>query len=145
MAEIPATPGLIGHYPLLKVDVVIGKGRRSQRVTAMVDSGADRTVVPRLVAEALGVDYNSLKKPVGPDGEVLKGQGADGEFEIRVCRGKVRWRMTKICDEFWVADCGMVLLGRDDFFALFDVMFNWSAANPYMVIEPAGTLSASSK
>ena len=61
--------------------------------------------------------------------------------------GKVRWRTTVICNGFWVANCGMVLLGRDDFFKLFffklfDVMFEWSAAKPYVDIEPAGTMRA---
>ena len=57
-------------------------------------------------------------------------------------REKVRWRTTVICNEFWVANCAVVLLGRDDFFKLFDVMFDWSAPTPYVDIESAGTMRA---
>lgn len=101
--------------------------------------------MPRSIAEALGVNYDKLNEPVDSDGNVIKGQGADGSFEIRVCRGKVRWRTTVICNEFWVANSGYVLLGRDDFFKRFDVMFDWSTDSPYVDIEPAGTMRARSQ
>ena len=133
----------VGHSPLLEVGVVTGKGKQpAQEVTATLDSGADQTVVPRSLVEALGVDYDKLKEPVDAAGGAITGKGADGDFELRVCRGKVRWRTTVICNEFWVANCPVVLLGRDDFFKLFDVMFDWSAPTPYVDIEPAGTMRA---
>jgi hypothetical protein len=141
VVRVPGTAALVGHSPLVKVDVVVGNGRRLQ-ATAVLDSGADRTVVPLQIVEALGVEYDMLKMPIYGNGEPIRGQGADGDFEIRTCRGKVRWRTTTICTEFWVANCGFVLLGRDDFFKKFDVVFDWSAPDPYVDIEPAGTMRA---
>lgn len=142
MTRVAGTAALVGYQPVLTVDVVVGKGKRVQSITAVLDSGADRTVVPRGIVEALGVNYDGLKTPLDSDGEPIQGQGADGAFEIRICRGKVRWRTTTVCTEFWVANCGYVLLGRDDFFKKFDVMFDWSAPDPYVDIEPAGTMRA---
>ena len=143
MPRILGTSVSVGHSPLLKVGVVTGKGNQpAQEVTAILDSGADRTVVPRSLVEALGVDYDNLKRPVDAAGDAIAGMGAGGDFELRVCRGKVRWHTTVICNEFWVANCLVVLLGRDDFFKLFDVMFDWSAPTPYVDIELAGTMCA---
>jgi hypothetical protein len=125
------------YYPFLEVDVVLR--RQSQRITAIVDSGADRTVVPRIVVEALGVDFASLEQPQHPDGTPISGFGASGDFELKVCLGKVRWKTSTVCKEFWVADMGtkaIVLLGRDDFFRKYDVSFNWAVDPPYMDIEP---------
>ena len=63
---------------------------------------------------------------------------AQQKAETLRCQGHT----TVICNEFWVANCAMVLLGRDDFFKLFDVMFDWSAPTPYVDIESAGTMRA---
>ena len=143
MPRILGTSVSAGHSPLLKVSVATGKGKQlAQQVTATIDSGADRTVVPRSLVEALGVNYDNLQGPVDAAGDAITGMGADGNFELRECKGKVRWHTTVICNEFWVANCAVVLLGRDDFFKLFDVMFDWSAPTPYVDIESAGTMRA---
>jgi hypothetical protein len=126
------TPGPGGvHLPLLKIDIVLAK--KTRQLTAMVDSGADRTVVPRAIIEALGVNWDSLKVAQ------TDGVGASGVFEIRICRGKIRWRGKTICEEFWTTDMdkrGIVLLGREDFFTKYDVDFRWSVQPPYMDINP---------
>ena len=104
-----------------------------------MDSGADRTVVPRVLVEALGVSHDRLPILRDEKGDQIEGHGVGGGFEIRVCRGRVRWRARTVCKEFWVADTTWVLLGRADFFRLFDVCFAWSNSPPYMDIEPVGT------
>ena len=143
MTRIPATVGSGGaFYPFVGVDVRLPAGLAPRVFTALVDSGADRTVVPRFVIDALGVDHRTLPILADERGTPLKGEGADGRFEIRICRGSVRWQGVTICEEFWVTNAPVVLLGRADFFRRFDVFFDWSATLPYMDIEPAGSARA---
>jgi hypothetical protein len=138
MARLEATAGPHGRFlPETNVDVVVGKQKRLT-VNALVDSGADRTIVPKTVGEALGIDYDKLPLAKGPDGKPMTGQGAGGQFEIRECRGKVRWRNWNFADRFWVGpeeSVPWVLLGRDDFFTKFNVRFEWSHNPPVFEIE----------
>lgn len=122
--------------PLTKVDVVVRHQRLN--VTALVDSGADRCVVPRGIVEALKVDFEKLPLAMGTDGNPVRGLGAGGEFEMRQCRGKIRWRTSTVSDSFWVGPDSAVpwvLLGRDDFFAKYDVTFRWSTNPPIMEFD----------
>ena len=99
-------------------------------------------MVPKSIVETLGAPYHRLPVLRDAAGNQRMGEGADGAFEIKVCRGKVRWHGRTVCDEFWVANTSKVLLGRADFFTLYDVFFDWSADPPYMDIEAAGTSRA---
>ena len=75
-------------------------------MTAVLDSGADRSLFPVSFVEALGVDVDKLPE-------------------------------AKCADRFWVGPDGTPwpLIGRDDFFARFDVHFYWSEAPPVFEIE----------
>lgn len=136
MARIEGVRGPGGRYrPQVNIDLVIRKKKLT--LTALVDSGADRTIVPRGVVEALGVDYDKLPAVTDEDGAVVTGSGAGGQFELKECRGKVRWHVQTVCESFWVGPndaVPWVLLGRDDFFKKFDVRFQWSEEPPVMEI-----------
>ena len=106
-------------------------------MTAVLDSGADRSLFPVSFVEALGVDVDKLPEVKRKDGSPMPGGGVGGEFEMKECRGKLRWRQWKFADRFWVGPDGTPwpLIGRDDFFARFDVHFYWSEAPPVFEIE----------
>lgn len=100
---------------------------------ALVDSGADRTIVPAELMEALGVPWASLSA------SSVTGLGAGGKFETRSCQGEVFFREWKFCDELLVAPAGSLpapLLGRSDFFKHFLVKFTWHRDPPIMDIDP---------
>lgn len=101
---------------------------------ALIDSGADCTVIPGEILEATAHTFDSL--PPHPGTSV----GAGGKFETRICQGgTVKWRKWTICDEFQVAAPGTLpwaLLGRQDFFRLFVVRFQWHRNPPFTDIDP---------
>jgi len=127
--------------PIVRVDVVLRRRDQPLHATAVIDSGADRTIVPRVLVEAGGVAWDGLPGDTNPDGSPRLGRGVgSAPVEMRVCRGRVRWRTTTVCEVFLVADMGPnapVLLGRSDFFGRFDVTFRWSDTPPSFEIEPA--------
>lgn len=129
MADISAQNFGGVDYPLLRV-LIRAQGQPSLGHLAIVDSGATNTIFPAETLEANGVRYKDL--PVFGDSE-----SASGSFETRLCVGNVRWRRSSFCDRFLVAEPGTTLgswawglLGRDDFFNVFDVDFRWDRKVP---------------
>jgi hypothetical protein len=110
---------------------------------ALIDSGADRTILPgEVLAGHPTIAFDAL--PELKDG----GLGAGGAFKIRECKGILRWREWDICDRFQVAEPGkleMPLLGREDFFKLFFVRFRWDRTPPIVDIDPPGKPSKKKK
>jgi hypothetical protein len=100
---------------------------------AVVDSGADSTIVPHEFLKDCGVDYLAL-----PGSQ--PGIGAGGGFETRLLTARVKYRDWVVCDEIKVAAPGsklpLVLLGRADFFTRFYVRFRWDMAPPVVDIDP---------
>lgn len=122
------------YAPLLTV--LLEVDNLTQQMMAMVDSGADRTIIPAEVLDAHPTVSFSDLSPL-PTG----GVGAGGGFEIRECPGKITWRQWEICDGFQVAEPGklkMALLGREDFFKRFIVRFVWDKNPPVLEINPPG-------
>lgn len=92
MPRIPAT--LVGKGPdgaeIFRpiIVVAIEVGPMGVRVPALVDSGADNTLVPFSRVDALGIKWDDL--PEGYDGG-----GAGGGLKTRPCFGLVRWEAEK--------------------------------------------------
>jgi hypothetical protein len=123
-------PGL--YRPLVTVELRVNG--RVGRGLAVVDSGADRTMLPADLLVPAGVDFAKLPLASGTHA------GAGGNFEVRVGKGEIRFRQWLVCDEFLVAEpgkLGAVLLGRSDFFKLFTVRYSWHRNPPTMDIDPA--------
>ena len=105
------------------------------RVPALVDSGADNTLVPEEFVAPLGVDFRRLA--AGPGGV-----GPGGGLETRLCPGVMRWEKEKIVlmTSFMVAEPGKgpetVLLGRADFFRLYVPRFHWHKNPPVFDLDP---------
>jgi Aspartyl protease len=99
---------------------------------ALLDSGADATIVPAEALIGAGIDYASL--PVAG-----LNRGAGGNFEARIAPARVKFREWVICDQVLVAPAGALpapLLGRMDFFKLFVVKFSWHRIPPTVDIDP---------
>ncbi len=134
--SIPATKfvtpdGTVVYVPMILV--TFEYGGQEVRVRAIIDSGADDTIVPASVVAPIGIDFMSLPKL--PDAG-----GAGGSFEVRICKtGTIKWGSTHLMTGFKVAEPGKLdstLLGRADFFCLFVPSFHWHVTPPYFDLDP---------
>lgn len=119
--------------PIIFVEIKVGT--RSIRVPALVDSGADNTLVPAPFMAPLGVDFHRL--PAGHGGS-----GPGGNLDVRLCQGTMIWEQGKavLMTQFMVAEPGKgpdtVLLGRADFFKLYVPRFSWHKSPPSFDLDP---------
>jgi hypothetical protein len=119
------------YLPIIFVTIHFPGGTRSVPLPAIVDSGADRTVIPAALLVGSGIDFAALPSP-------SQSQGAGGGFETRPVDGKVRYRGWDVCEHFLVAEPGKLnyaLLGRHDFFERFSVNFSWHRSPPEFFID----------
>lgn len=101
-------------------------------MSAIVDSGADKCLVPGDYVEATGITFASLP-PLPP------GISAGGQFPKSLCQGRISYLGRVICQEFEVAPPGLfdvILLGREEFFTKFVVRFQWHRNPPFFDIDP---------
>jgi len=135
-AVIPATKVGTGpdgrdfYRPIVIVTIDV-RGHQIQGA-AMVDSGADNTLVPAETLASVGIDFDAL-----PEGAI--GAGVGGPLATRRCAGTVRYQEWEVCRSFSVAEPGkldIILLGRADFFTMFETRFRWHAVPPEFEIEP---------
>jgi hypothetical protein len=62
--------------------------------------------------------------------------GIGGDFEARIATGKMRWQGRLICDHFVVIEnLPLILLGRAEFFAKYEVTFLWSESPPCFDVD----------
>ena len=114
------------------VEVVVRTGRVRRRLKALVDSGADRSIIP---AELLGdlVTFEEL-----PSAGTAGGLGA---VELRSADSSLSFAGTIFATSLLVTAPGTHLryavLGRDDFFKRFEICFRWTHRPPTFSIEPA--------
>lgn len=136
MPQIEGVEVVPGQWaPLLRVDLEIS-GALMKDVLALLDSGADKTLIPGdyLEGHPDGVLFDSLTLSENP------GHGAGGDFDIRVCPGNVTWREEEICNPLEMAAPGNLpfpLLGRD-FFQKCVVRFNWNRNPPVVSVDLVG-------
>ncbi len=148
MPRIPAThvgtgpDGAEIYRPIIIVSIEIGA--RGVRVPALVDSGADNTLVPYEYIAALGVEFKDL--PAGHGGV-----GPGGALETRQCKGILRWDKEKVIlmEKFTVAEPGKgpdgILLGRADFFRLYVPRFHWHKDPPVFDLDPVASPNRQSR
>jgi hypothetical protein len=139
LPRIPATK--VGHSdgtdiysPLVVVRIETGNG--FVEGPALVDSGADNSVVPAELLVPLGIDFAKL-----PQGTTGTSTGAGGGVETKRCDGRIIYGHTVTSEPtFAVAEPGklnVVLLGRGDFFRLFVARFHWDKDPPVFDLDPA--------
>jgi hypothetical protein len=122
------------YVPVLWVDLTRDDGGLT--VPAIIDSGANATLVPAQFLAPFGVEWDGLA-----DGPTTVGVG--GQTETRLCPDiTLSWGRFVIRSGVMVADpcIGLpcVLLGLDDFFRKFEVTFRWAGDSPTIDIVPAG-------
>jgi hypothetical protein len=134
---IPATKTGVGpdgadiYRPVIFITIEIG----GQGIggPAIVDSGADNTLVPAEALLPFGIQFDKLAIGAG-------GQGAGGDLEARPCQGTIRWGRVELMRSFMVAEpgkgFGAVLLGRADFFKLYVPRFHWYLNPPTFDLDP---------
>ena len=121
--------------PLLRIGMVIDRPRPSPTppvlLTALVDSGADRTTFPLKIAWKLGIQRNELI--LHPEG----GRGVKSHFDVWTSSVPIRagisrrdvstgahsaWGPAFTLRPVFIDDSSL-LLGRADFFSVFTVTF----------------------
>jgi hypothetical protein len=112
--------------------VTLKFGDQQLPTNAVVDSGADSILVPAEVALQLGIEYTEIT-----DG--IKASGAGGPFQCRRKPGLTVSFMGCSFTDLLVVQPGalpVILLGRTDFFAAFDVRFEWYKTPPLFYLDP---------
>ena len=110
----------LGTIPDVKIPVALATKAGWQRVLFLLDTGADVTMLPKGIAEWLGIDLSSLPQDRSFGIEAGKG--------VRVWAGKIR---VKICRHELVIRCLFsdndacpYILGRADIFSHFTILFD---------------------
>jgi hypothetical protein len=109
------------------VDVVGLTGTYS--VLALVDSGADVTLLPRSVASSIGAAIDdTIRWPVGGfGGQVIDASPGDVDLEITWDGSSIRWKATVAFVNYPAGAEEVSILGRAGFFDFFLVLFDGPA------------------
>lgn len=128
------TDPVTGHEiwrPVVLVTIQMPNGLKGQG-PAIIDSGADSSVLPFEAVLGAGIAWDDLDK-----GGLSMGAG--GTFERRLLGASIYYRTWKVCDRVEVAEpgrLGTILLGRNDFFKAFVVRFAWHKSPPEVYVDP---------
>lgn len=132
-------------WPILRVDVSFPEATL-RGVPALVDSGADHTLVSPEVLEKTGVGYDDLSPPeLAPTRRPLAASsvGLSGEARTHWCpQGSIEWDGAVVCSGFLVPEEWAfghetaVVLGYEDFFSKVVLQFHWGDDPPvfYLVL-----------
>ncbi len=116
-------------YPI--ITLTLEYQGRFQQTLAIVDSGADQTMIPAEVIAGLGIDVSRLPKAPPNIGA--------GGADQRLCDLEVSWRGYVFANRVVVAEAGslpIALAGRGELFQKFTVRFAWHKVPPYMDLDP---------
>jgi hypothetical protein len=135
LPELKGTEVATGrYYPV--VPVRFDFGTRVVEIGCVLDSGADRTIIPgQLIDEHHpSLDYGDLR--LSPE----NAGGVTGALEIRDCPGSASYLGVTFCTSLLAAPPGVMnddfpLLGRGDFFTKFVVKFNWNRNPPSFRVD----------
>jgi hypothetical protein len=114
------------------VDIVVRIGGTTQTLRALVDSGADLTVIPTSVAEAMaGKPFEELG---GVDTEM---QGVCGKVPAKYIEATGTYMGRDFADHVLVGPAPRTLVGRVDFMTVFNARFYWNREPPEFQLDPA--------
>lgn len=129
-----ATNGL--RRPIIPLIVEAGAGARLM-VDALVDTGADRTLLPVELAAKLGIDLSAL--PAASLGSALGSSAMFTPFtlilELRRAPEVLRWKAEVGFLSHAMTFC---ILGTKGFFEYFRIDYRWQ--QNYLDLEPCGAL-----
>lgn len=108
------------HRPIAQVHFKHKSENIWRRITMIVDTGADYTLLPKFLANVLGIDMVKNCR-------VLTTEGVGGKSKVYLVKDKVRVKIgeftRKIPVGFLATDYIPPLLGRQEFFETFRVIF----------------------
>lgn len=117
-----------GSQPLPLAEVRLWFGRRSVRLIALVDSGADFSLIDLRYADELGLDRADavIEESLGAGGVLFQTyRWPTAEVEMQFEEERLPFRGSFVA--FPPGTVGQSLLGREDFFERFIIQF-WDAA-----------------
>ncbi len=132
-----ALRGAIVARPEIPVIVIGPSGNRS--LLALVDTGADLTMLPRSVAGLVGAPVDdTIRWPVGGfAGEVVEASPGDVELEISDGLSFHRWRATVAFVDYPAGAEESTILGHAGFLDFFRVLFDGPAGELEILSTPA--------
>ena len=118
--HVPRPDGTLRKGPFIPV-FVTNKFGRSMRVIALLDSGADNTVVPKDLAEVLGLKEHGAESETAGIGGKVKAKRSRMRFRIKGDRESYSLDVPVLIlqNEFDIP----LLLGRRGFFEHFHITF----------------------
>jgi len=125
------------------ITIRIGGPKAEARWDALVDTGADETLLPMSLADLLGVklDHQATSLAVGISGDQLTIVYGDVEFQIAAESQMVTWRTTVGFVEFGTSDDEVIILGHAGCLDFFTSVFNGELAE--LEMTPNSSLTAS--
>ena len=114
-------PPTIVYRPVIPID--IHSNGVSIRRSALIDTGADYTLLPTAVADYLGLPLDGRHSIVmsGIGDEAISASLAEVEFELGHGQQTRRWRTA-----VYVAQQNHLLLGNEGFLEFFIATFDWA-------------------
>lgn len=117
-----------------------GQNLEAEIVSAVVDSGADRTFLPRDVATRLGIGEDELvmtpRGGTGVEGRSFPTWSSTVPINACVVAATGIWGPRFRLEPVF-ADLGIALLGRADFFRAFTITFQEHPATPVYHLDAA--------
>ena len=119
--HVPRKDGTLRHAPFIPV-IVRNKFEQVMKVVGLVDSGADTTVVPRDLADLLGMKENAASTETGGIGGKVKVKRSRLRFMLEGNRERYSLDVTALILQDNDNDVPL-LLGRHGFFEHFHITF----------------------
>jgi hypothetical protein len=140
MYRIEATEDRRGAWqPVLLVDVQFRGGLFLPQTNALIDTGADCSIVPGQLLELFDIPFESLDKVPQGDSDVGFGLGGAGIALRWAANSTIQFKGIAFCEAgFMVGEPGGVpniLLGREDFLKVFDVRLALGHEPPYVEVR----------
>lgn len=120
-AHVPRPDGTLRQAPFIPI-FVTNKFGKAMEVIALLDSGADNTVVPKDLAELLGLKEEKADTETGGIGGKVKVKKARLHFRIKGNRESYSLDVPSLVLQDEDADVP-ILLGRHGFFEHFHITF----------------------
>ena len=117
--HVPRPDGTLRHAPFIPVHLT-NKFERSMEVVALLDSGADNTVVPKDLAEVLGLKESKEETDTGGIGGTVKVRKSRLRFKLKGNREKYSLDVPVLVLQDRKVDVPL-LLGRHGFFEYFHI------------------------
>lgn len=119
--HVPRPDGTLRHAPFIPI-FVKDKFGKTMRIVALLDSGADETVIPKDLSDLLGLKEEKTDMTTGGIGGEVKVKKSRLHFRIK--RGREDYPLSVPCLVMQDSNSDVpLLLGRHSFFEHFHITF----------------------